>query len=123
MEAGNRAWRRRSDARRRGDRWIQAQRYLVARGSGLPQQGARRLLEDLAPRPGLVLLGGEVLDDLAHARGRDLDPVALADLAKAVVVLGELEGHRFEAMLGHLDAAREVEDRGLEHELVVGLGL
>ena len=30
-----------------------------------------------------LLLGREVLDDLAHARRRDLDAVALADLAEA----------------------------------------
>src|SRR4051795_5033321 len=54
----------------------------VAGGAGLAQERAGRLLEDLAPCPDLVLLGREVLDDLAHARGRDLDPVAGADLVE-----------------------------------------
>ena len=36
-------------------------------------------------------LDGEVLDHLAHAGGGDLDPVALADLAEALVVGGELD--------------------------------
>ena len=58
---------------------------LVA--GGLAQQRSRRLLEDLAPGAGALLLGREVLDDLAHAGGRDLDAVALADLAQVPVVL------------------------------------
>ena len=76
-------------------------RELVA--GGLPEQRAGGLLEDAAPGAGLLLLGREVLDDLAHARGRDLDPVALADLAQLVVVLGQLDGDRLEAVLGDLD--------------------
>ena len=50
--------------------------------AGLAQQRARRLLEDLAPGArGLLARAVEVLDDLAHPRGRDLDAVALGDLA------------------------------------------
>ena len=45
---------------------------------GLPEQRAGGLLEDAAPGAGLLLLRGEVLDDLAHARRGDLDAVALA---------------------------------------------
>ena len=41
---------------------------------------AGRLLEDLAPGARLLLLAREVLDDLAHARGGDLDAVAPGDL-------------------------------------------
>src|SRR6266536_3020964 len=37
----------------------------------LAQQRAGRLLEDLAPGARALLLGREVLDDLAHARGGD----------------------------------------------------
>src|SRR4051794_7862669 len=95
----------------------------LGRGPGLAQERTGRLLEDLAPGADLLLLGGEMLDDLAHARGRDLDPVAVADLAEAVVVLREPEGDRLEAVLGDPDARGEVQDRRLEHQLVVGLGL
>ena len=42
----------------------------------LPQQRAGRLLEDPPPGARLLALGGEVLHDLAHARGGDLDAVA-----------------------------------------------
>jgi hypothetical protein len=45
-----------------------------------------------------------VLDDLADSRGRDLDAVALADLAEVVVVLGELEGDRLKAVARDVDA-------------------
>src|SRR4051794_28373447 len=90
---------------------------------GLAQQRPRRLLEDLPPGPGAPLLGLEVLHDVAHARGRDLDAVALADLAEARVAERQLGRHRLEAVAGDLHARREVHDRRLEHELVVGLGL
>ena len=66
-----------------------ALRGLVA--GGLTQQRAGRLLEDPAPGARLLLLGGEVADDLAHARGGDLDAVAPADVAQLVVVLGQLD--------------------------------
>src|SRR2546423_5116508 len=89
----------------------------------LTQQRTRRLLEDLAPGADLLLLRREVPDDLANARGGDLDAVALADLAEAVVVLRQLERDRLEAMLGDAHARAEVQDRRLEHQLVVGLGL
>ena len=89
----------------------------------LAQQGAGGLLEDPAPGAGLLALGGEVADDLAHARGGDLDAVAAADLADLVVVLGELQRHRLEAVAGDVDARGEVEDVRLEHQLVVGVGL
>src|SRR4051812_35835338 len=92
-------------------------------GSRLAQQRTGRLLEDLAPGADLLLLGREVRDDLAHAGGGDLDAVALADLAEVVVVLRELERDGLEAVLGDLDARGEVEDRRLEHQLVVGLRL
>src|SRR5205823_7910776 len=73
----------------------------------LAQQRPGGLLEDLAPGAGLLLLGAEVLDDLAHARRGDLDAVALADRPEVVVVGGELQRHRLEAVAGDLDAARE----------------
>ena len=84
---------RRRSSDRRGDRRACSERALRrdalerdadaqrSVAGGLAQQRAGRLLEDLAPGARLLLLGREVLDDLAHARGRDLDAVALADLA------------------------------------------
>src|SRR5207247_7201957 len=72
----------------------------LRRRAGLPQQRPRRLFEDLAPGADLLLLGGDVLDDLAHARRGDLDPVAFAVLVEALVVLRELERHGLEAVLG-----------------------
>src|SRR3954452_18865937 len=89
----------------------------------LTQKRTGGLLEDLAPSPRLLLLGGEVLDDLANARRRDLDAVAVADLAEVLVVLRELERDGLEPVLGDADAFGEVQDRRLEHQLVVGLGL
>src|SRR4051794_28283118 len=65
---------------------------------GLPQEGAGGLLEDAAPGAGALLLGLEVPDDLAHAGGRDLDPVLRADSLQPVVVLGQLERDRLEAV-------------------------
>ena len=55
-------------------------RAVVVLGGRLAQQRAGRLLEDPAPGPRLLLLAREVLDDLAHARGGDLDAVAAEDL-------------------------------------------
>ena len=71
--------------------------------------------------PLLLLLDG--VEDLAHAAGGDLDPVAGGDLLVALVVARELLGDRLEAVLGDRQAGRVVEDRGAEHELVVELGL
>src|SRR5579859_5392550 len=65
--------------------------------SGLAQQRRGRLLEDLPPGAGLLALGLEVLDHLAHPGGRDLHPVAGTDPLEARIVVGELERHRLEA--------------------------
>src|ERR1044072_9921279 len=92
-------------------------RLLVAE---LAQQGAGRLLEDLAPRAGLALLGLEVLHDHAHARRRDLDAVALADLEELRVAEGKLRGDRLEAVASDRDARRVAHDRRLDNELGVG---
>ena len=77
---------------------------LYAILTALTQQRAGRLLQDPPPGAGLLALGGEVAHDLAHARGRDLDPVPAADLADLVVVLGQLQGDRLEAVAGDVDA-------------------
>src|SRR4051794_35962793 len=66
-------------------------RLLAVLGRRLPEQRARRLLEDPAPGASPLALLGEVSDHLAHARGGDLDAVLAADGAEAVVVLRELE--------------------------------
>ena len=87
-----------------------AARRSSARGSG-------------ASARAFSLLGLEVLDDLAHAGGGDLDPVALGDLAQVVVVGRELDRDRLEAVAGDVEPRRVVEDVRLEHQLVVGLGL
>src|SRR4051794_37888234 len=75
-------------------------------GCGLAQKRARRLLQDPPPGARALALLGEVADDLAHARGRDLDPVLRADGAQAVVVLRELERDRLEAVARDVHALR-----------------
>src|SRR5437588_6481667 len=90
---------------------------------GLPEEGARRLLEDAAPGPGPLLLALEVADHLAHPRGRDLDPMLRAYRAEAVVILGQLERDRLEAVPGNFDPLGEVHDVRVEHQLVVRVGL
>src|SRR5271163_4399201 len=88
----------------------------------LAEQRACGSLEDLAP--GAHLLGFvEVIDDLAHALGRDLEPVALCDLPVALVFAGQMLGHRLEAMARDLDARGEVHHRRLEHQLIGRLRL
>ena len=69
------------------------------------------------------LLALDLVEHLADPARRDLDPVALGDRLVAVVVAGELQRHRLEAVLGDLQAGAVVEDRGAEHQLVVELGL
>ena len=46
-----------------------------------------------------------------------------ADRLEVVVVLRQLQRDRLEAVPGDLHAPGEVEDVGLEHQLVVGVGL
>ena len=50
-------------------------------------------------------------------------PWRAADLAQVLVVLGELDRHRLEAVAGDVEPRGVVEDVRLEHQLVVGLGL
>ena len=61
--------------------------------------------------------------DLAHARGRELDPVARGDLAQVLVVGRELDGDGLEPVTGDLEPRPVVEDVRLEHQLVVGVRL
>ena len=76
-----------------------------------------------AARLTALLLALDLVEDVADAAGRDLDAVALGDRLVALVVAGELQGHRLEAVLGDLESGAVVQDRGAEHELVVELGL
>src|SRR5436190_20510759 len=89
----------------------------------LAQQRAGRLLEYAPPRAGLLLLGAVVLDDLAHPGRGDLDAMAARDLAQLLVALRQPLGHAREPVPRDGDPRRVVEDVGLEHQLVVGLGL
>ena len=65
----------------------------------------------------------DLLHRVADAALRDLDSVALCDRPVAVVVAGQLERDRLEAVLGDVEARLVVEDRGAEHQRVVELGL
>ena len=77
-----------------------------ARGRALAQQRRGRLLEHPAPGRQLLALALDLVEHVAHAAGRDLDPVALCDRLVAVVVARELQRHRLEAVLGDLAGAR-----------------
>src|SRR6185503_4472063 len=89
----------------------------------LAEQRRRRLLQHAPPSRLLLLLALDLVEHVADAASRDLDAVALADRLVAVVVAGESQGHRLEAVLGDLEAGAVVEDGGAEHQLVVELGL
>src|SRR5262245_30238319 len=79
--------------------WTTRSSALASAGRAcLAKKRARRPLEDLAPGAHLFGLGVEQLDDLAHALGGDLDPVALGDLAVALVFARQVLGHRLEAV-------------------------
>src|SRR3954447_9515243 len=72
--------------------------------AGLTEERAGRLLEDLAPGAGLLLLGGQGVDDVAHARPGDLAAVALAGPLDPVVGRGEPQRHGLEAVAGDVHA-------------------
>ncbi len=89
----------------------------------LAQQCRGRLLEHAAPGRELAAVALDLVEHVAHAAAGDLDAVALGDRLVAVVVAGELQRDRLEAVLGDLEPVRVVEDRRPEHQLVVQLGL
>ena len=60
----------------------------------------------------LVALALDLVEHVADPAGGDLDPVALGDRPVAVVVAGEPQGDRLEAVLGDLQARLVVHDRG-----------
>src|SRR3954451_13324493 len=64
-----------------------------------------------------------LVEDVAHAPGRDLDAVPLRDRLVSLVVAGQLERHRLESVLRDLEARAVVEERRAEHQLVVDLRL
>ena len=64
-----------------------------------------------------------LFEHLAHALGRDLDAVAFGHFLVAVVFARQVLGDRLEAVARDLHARSEVHHRGLEHQLVGGLGL
>ncbi len=75
--------------------------------AGLAQQRAGGALEDLAPGADVLLgLAVEVLHHLAHALAGDLEPVALGDLAVALVLAGELLGRPTRSRGGRSPRAR-----------------
>src|SRR5215212_2881950 len=76
----------------------------------LAQERPCRLLEDAPPGGRLLALLVELLHDLPHAGGRDVDAVLGADRLELVIVLGQLQSHRLEPVAGDLHATGEVED-------------
>src|SRR2546421_1084881 len=91
--------------------------------ASLAQQRAGGALEDPAPRADLPGLGVHLVEHLAHALGRDLDPVAFGHFLVALVFARQVLGDRLEAVSRDLHARGEVHHRSLEHQLVGGLGL